>query len=84
LNVYLGHHPEIDLDKWDDLGYMDNYTNPRSTILGLLCETAYKKNGMKGLKEIMTYHSLDEIFEKEFHIAKGKRNLFLRQLINNP
>jgi hypothetical protein len=61
---------------------MDNYTNPNSSILGLLCETAYRKDGLKGLKRIMNYDSLDIIFEKEFGIKPEQKNDFLRNLIN--
>ena len=80
LNKYLNDHKEIDLSK-DDFWYMDNYTNPWSTIKGMLCLMVYKKDGINGLKRIMTYKSLDEILDKEFLVKSNDMNAFLRKAI---
>lgn len=82
LNEYLQKHGEIDFGK-DDFYYLDNYTNPNSTIMGMLCLDAYNKNGVAGLKHIMAYTSLDEIMAKEFGIGKRGLNAFLRKMIND-
>ncbi len=83
LNQYLKEHPEIDLNNLDKFYYMDNYTNPRSTIMALLCDLAFKKNKIAGLKKIMSYNSMDEILSKEFNIKKGDWDNFYRTTIQN-
>ena len=83
LNLYLEKHKEINLGKLDDFYYMDNYTNPYSTIVGMLCLDAYNNNGINGLKRIMAYTSLDDIILKEFGVDKSGWNDFLRKMIND-
>lgn len=82
LKAYLLNHPETNLNKLEEFRFMDSSTNPYYTILGLLCETAYRKDGVKGLKRMMNYDSLDTLFEKEFGIKPEQKNDFLRNLIN--
>jgi hypothetical protein len=81
LQDYLQLHSEIDLSKLQDFYYMDNYTNPNSTIQGILCNAIYKRDGFQGLKKLMTYPSLNDIFEKEFKIDLKNLNQELRKLI---
>ena len=81
LNDYLQHHKETDLNKPEGFYYMDNYTNPYSTIMGMLCLAAYDKDGIAGLKRIMAYTSMDDIFLKEFGVGKDGRNEFLRKML---
>lgn len=81
LNQYLNEHPEIDLTDFRKLYYMDNFTNPRSTIQGLLCDLAYKKGGVDELKRLMTYKNLDTAIETEFNVKKNNLNDFLRSQI---
>lgn len=78
LDKYLQAHKEIDLEK-DRFTYMDNYTNPNSTIQGMLCAMAYKKDGMAGLKRIMSYSSMEEVYSKEFNVKPGGRDSFIRK-----
>ncbi len=82
LKAYLNQHQEIDLNKLQDFYYMDNYTNPGSAIQGLLCKLAYQKDGITGLKRIMSYTSMNEVFEKEFKMNIKQLNTELRALIN--
>jgi hypothetical protein len=82
LNEYLHIHTEINLEK-DDFYYMDNYTNPNSTIMGMLCLDAYNKNGVIGLKHIMSYTSLDDIMSNEYGVKRGEWDEFLRKMIND-
>lgn len=81
LKSYLEAHPEIDLNKLEDFSNMDNYTNPGSTIQGLLCDMAFKKDGIDGLKRIMKYNSLNEIFKNEHGLDSGELNIGLRRII---
>jgi hypothetical protein len=51
LKRYLREHPEIDLNKLEEFWYMDNFTNPNSTIKGMLCQMAFKKDKIRACKE---------------------------------
>jgi len=81
VNVYLQQHPKADLNQLEDFWYTDPYTNPGSAIDGMICNMVYKKDGITGLKRVMTYTSYQDIFEKEFHVAKGQWNTYLRKTI---
>jgi hypothetical protein len=83
LQEYLNDHKSIDLGKLDDFYFMDNYTNPNSTLLGMFCQLAYNKDKINGLKRIMSYTSLKEILEKEFNIKSENQNAGLRKMIAN-
>lgn len=83
LRTYLRQHPEIDLNKLGEFWYMDNYTNPGSTIKGMLCRMAYEKDQVKGLQRIMAYNSMEEIFLKEFSVERSQWNSFLRASIED-
>lgn len=83
LNRYLMEHKEINLDDLEnpDFWYMDNYTNPQSTIRGLLCAIVYKKDGVQGLKRLMSYTTFDEIFKNEFDVQPGNQSAFIRKMV---
>lgn len=49
----------------------------------MLCNIAYRKDGIKGLKRIMSYESMNEIFEKEFKFDLKNLDKELRNLISN-
>ncbi|GGH05461.1 hypothetical protein GCM10007422_21530 [Pedobacter zeae] len=83
LQDYLMNHKTIDLGKLDNFYFMDNYTNPNSTILGMFCQLAYDRDKINGLKRIMTYTSIKEILDKEFNISPEDQNKALRKLIYN-
>lgn len=81
LNAYLDQHPEIDLNNIDDFYYMDNYTNPLSSIQGLMCLMAYKKEGINGLKRTMSYNTFSGFLKKEYGVDSKGWNKFLREKI---
>jgi hypothetical protein len=81
LNLYLQQHKEISLDDPNAFYYMDNYTNPYSTICGMLCMDAYVKNGIAGLKHIMAYTSIDDLLQQEYGVGKGGWDVFLRKMV---
>lgn len=70
LQEYLNDHKSIDLGKLDDFYFMDSYTNPNSTLLGMFCQLAYNKDKINGLKRIMSYTSLKEILEKNLTLSQ--------------
>jgi hypothetical protein len=49
--------------------------------MGMLCRLAYEKDGFAGLKRIMQYKSLDEVFTNEFKRKDGERDKFIRNVI---
>lgn len=81
VNEYLEHHPEADLNKLDDFWYTDPYTNPGGAIQGMICSIVYLKDGVPGLKRLMHYTTLNDVFEKEFHVHAGQWNAYLRKNI---
>lgn len=81
LNTYLIQHPEIDLNQFEDFWRMDNYTNPGSTIEGMLCDMAFKKTGIIGLKKLLSHQNMDEVFKEEFGVTRNELNTWLRKRI---
>ncbi len=81
VNQYLQLHKEVNLNNLDDFYYIDNFTNPNSTILGMLVMAAYKKDGIEGIKRLMKYSSLDIALQKEYGVKKGEWDTFLRTKI---
>ena len=55
MDTYLSKHQEINLDSLMDFYYMDNITNPKHVISGLLCQMALELGGMDKLKHLLTY-----------------------------
>jgi hypothetical protein len=82
LSDYLSQHKEINLNDLEQFYYMDNFTNPKSTIQGLICDLAYKKGGLDKLKKLLSYEDIYTAIESEFRIKKGGLNEYLRQQIN--
>lgn len=78
LNNYLNQHPEIDLTDFESFWHMDNYTNPNSTIKGLICDLAYEKGGLVKLKSLLSHDDINMAIVKEFNIQKEEIGKFLR------
>lgn len=81
LNTWLQQHPETDLNNMNDFYYMDHYTNPKSTIQGLLCLMAYEKGGLAAIRRTMGYHSFTQLLQQEYGVAANEWNTFLRKEI---
>jgi hypothetical protein len=43
---------------------------------------AFERDKIDGLKRIMSYKSMEEIFSNEFNVKKGEWNDFLRRSID--
>lgn len=82
VNAYLEKHPEADLNNLEGFWYADLYTNPGSAIRGLICSIVYKKDGIMGLKRLMSYTSMKDIFKLELKVEDGQWNSYLRKTIN--
>jgi len=83
VNQYLIDHPKVDLTDIDNFWYKDPYTNPGSAIEGMICNMAYQKGGLSGLKRLMEYTSFNDIFINEFGITRTQINSFLRKAISD-
>jgi len=81
VNDYLEQHPQTDLNDFEDFWYSDLYTNPESVIKGMICHIVYAKDGMEGLKRLMSYTSLKEIFKVELQVENDQWNSYLRTKI---
>ena len=81
LNSYLKQHPEIDLTHFESFWHMDNYTNPTSTIKGLICDLAFEKGGLVKLKYLLSHDDINMAIVKEFNIQKEEIGKFLRDQI---
>lgn len=81
VDAYLEEHPEADLNNIEDFWYPDSHTNPGSAIRGLICQAIYEKDGIQGLRRLMSYSSLKEIFRDELKVKNADLNSYLRRLI---
>jgi hypothetical protein len=81
LDTYLDQHKEVDLSDPEHFWYTDNFTNPATTIDGLLCYMAYKKGGLEEVKKLLSYTDIYTAIEKEFGVKKDGLNTFLREQI---
>lgn len=79
LNDYLNQHPEINLNDFENYWYMDNFTNPNSTLQGLLCHIAYQQGGLNKLKKLASYENIYIAIEKELGVNKDGIDHYLRQ-----
>jgi len=78
VNDYLEHHPEADLNNFEDFWYSDLYTNPESAIKGMICHIVYEKDGISGLRRLMSYTNLKDIFKLELKVEDGEWDSYLR------
>ena len=83
VSQYLDSHPDINLNRPEDFYYMDTYTNPLSTLHGLICYIVYQKDGIAGLKRVMSYSSFDELFSKEYHVAQPEWDGLIRKMYHD-
>ncbi len=81
LYEYLQSHREIKLYSLDDLVYLDNFTNPKSTILGLLCDKAYNAGRLDALKRSLNYVSLSALLQQEYKVEADDFDTFIRDLV---
>ncbi len=79
LRVYLDAHPNEDLNNFSRFGYFDNYSNPQSALQGLLVLMVLDKHGKEGLRRLIRYNSLEEIFSHELQVEKSEWNKVLRE-----
>ena len=47
------------------------------TVIGLICKIIDKKEGVNGLKRLLTYDNMEILFKKEFNLQKKDWHHFL-------
>ncbi|NVK28689.1 MAG: hypothetical protein HWE14_11630 [Flavobacteriia bacterium] len=79
LAEYLRENPNISPSS-SDFYYMDEKTNPQSTIAASICSRIYQKEGVEGLKRVMEYTSFEELYREEFQLEDAVEiDRFIRQ-----
>jgi len=82
-NEYLKAHPEISLNEMLKLRTIDEYTDYRYVLGGLICQLVYEKGGWELIKEFMNSgKSNDEYYsaiEKYLGVKKNQINDYVRQ-----
>ena len=81
LNVFIKENPEVKIDNSQSFYYQDSQTNPQYAIQGLLCHLAYEKGGVEGLKKLMNYKNIEQIYTDFFKVNEEKVNEFLKEEI---
>ncbi|NDC41299.1 MAG: hypothetical protein EBZ77_07085 [Chitinophagia bacterium] len=81
LQQYLATHPAQQLDEPTSFYYLDNYTNPYYTLLGLLCWKGYREGGVTRLRQLQRYNTLPELLQREYNVPSGGTGAWLRQLV---
>ncbi len=79
MNAYLIQNPDADLRNFEDLYSNDRMLHIDFTVAGLICKIIDEKEGVKGLKRLLTYEDWDALFEQEFDLDKSKWNNYLRE-----
>ena len=82
LNDYLVQNPSIDISSSKEFYYMDEQTNPQYTIQAFICYLVYEKKGVFGLRKLMEYDSIEEIYLSEFGVSQNEINSFIRRQLS--
>lgn len=64
---YLRAHPEVSPTS-SEFYYMDEKTNPQTTLASAICSYIYMNDGLTGLKRAMEYESYSELYLEEFEL----------------
>ena len=76
---YLQKHPEINLSDFQTLQIHDNLITISYAVLGMLCKLIDSRGGVKEFKRVLSYKTIDEIFEKEFGLKREEWDKFLKE-----
>jgi hypothetical protein len=81
MNDYLEKYPETDLSNFETIETKDKLLHIDNIVKGFICKLIYEKDGVKGLKRIMEYKVMDEVFLKEFSVKRSGVDKLLKTLI---
>lgn len=82
MNDYLTSYPDTDLSRYDTLISKNRLLYIDHTINAMLCKLVYEKEGVKGIKRLLGYKTLDELFLKEYKLPRAKWDVFLRKKLS--
>ena len=81
-NNYLLEHPEINLNNMLELATIDQYTDYRYVLGGLICKNVYEKGGWEMIKDFMNSGKTDEDYyraiEKYLGVKREDLDTYLR------
>lgn len=79
MNEYLVKYPDTDLSQFQSLTTKDITLHIDYTVTGLICKIVDEREGVAGLKRLLTYANMNELFLAEFHVQKKDLDQFLKQ-----
>jgi hypothetical protein len=79
MNAYLAKYPDTDLSEFQKLETKDRTLHIDYVVIGLICKIVDEKEGVSGLKRILMYKDMTDLFKQEFGLEKKDWNSFLRQ-----
>jgi hypothetical protein len=79
MNEYITKYPDTDLSQFESILTKDKMLHIDHTVTGLICKIVDEKEGVAGLKRLLTYSTMDELFLTEFKLQKKDWNGFLKQ-----
>ncbi|VXB60099.1 conserved hypothetical protein [Flavobacterium sp. 9AF] len=79
MNEYLIKYPNTDLSEFETLETKDITLHINHTVIGLICKIIDKKEGVNGLKRLLTYDNMEILFKKEFNLQKKDWHHFLKE-----
>ena len=80
LHDYVRDRPNLNIADHRSFHYMDEQTSPKYSLQAFICHLVHEKKGIKGLKALLTYTSLETIYGEEFGIAPGEG----KRILKNP
>lgn len=79
MNNYLDKYPETDFTDFEKVQTKDITLHIDHTIVVLICKMVYEKDGISGLKRLLTYNDFEYLFKQEFKIERTELNQFLKR-----
>lgn len=79
MNEYLSKYPATDLSTFETLETKDITLHINHTVIGLICKIIDEKEGVNGLKRLLTYNDINTLFKKEFGLDKKEWDSFLKR-----
>lgn len=83
MNDYLSKYPETDLSQFQTLASKDNMLHIDHTVMALICKMIDEREGIAGLKRLLTYSTIDKLFMQEFFLKQMQWDGFLKRHFKN-
>jgi hypothetical protein len=79
MNEYLAKYPDTDLSQFQSIITKDIMLHLDYIVIGLICKIVDEREGVTGLKRLLTYSTMDKLFLTEFNLQKKDLDNFLKQ-----